>query len=74
LKDAIWKVATKHPKLGIGHVQVPSFIIMIKEKLETLKQERKYLNWSEYKEICKEVGIILIQVEQHLHNYTFFCL
>jgi hypothetical protein len=57
LKEAIVKIAKEHPKLGIGQVQVPSFLMLIKEKLEQLKKERKYVSWSEYKELSQEVSI-----------------
>eukprot|EP00026_Physarum_polycephalum_P000536 Phypoly_transcript_00537.p1 GENE.Phypoly_transcript_00537~~Phypoly_transcript_00537.p1 ORF type:complete len:1451 (+),score=177.67 Phypoly_transcript_00537:50-4354(+) len=57
LKEALITIAREHPKLGIGQVQVPSFLMLIKEKLDQLKSEKKYLSWSEYKEICQEVVI-----------------
>ena len=53
------KIAKEHPKLGIGQVQVPSFLLLIKEKLEQLKDEKKYLSWSEYKNLCQEVSILI---------------
>ena len=59
LKEAIIKIAREHPKLGIGNLQVPSFLMLIKEALEKLGRERHFLTWDEYKRVCQEIGILI---------------
>lgn len=59
LKDKIKEIAITHPKLGIGNVVVPSFLVLLKEKLGEIQQEKKYMSWQDYKELCQSIGILL---------------
>jgi hypothetical protein len=65
LKDEIVNIAKNHPQIGIGHVKVPSFLLLIKKAIEKA-QDKKYLHWKEYKDLCKDAGIEQKKVRRRL--------
>lgn len=52
-------IATTHPKIGVGKVVVPSFLIIVKDYLEKRKMYQKYMKFEEYVEVCREASIFV---------------
>lgn len=59
MKAAIVNIAKTHPQIGIGKIMVPSFLMLVKEKITQLvvSHNVNYLSWNEYEKMCKHISI-----------------
>jgi hypothetical protein len=73
LREVLVDIALNHPKIGIGHVQVPKSLDALLSALQQLK-DKPYIKWNEYSTLFGSIGIrYIISIPillNHQRSYT----